>query len=60
MYDTDHVAYSQLEEIGKEITTQVKPKAVVVVSAHWEAAERDDGTDAIEVNFGEEEDIIHE
>lgn len=36
MFDTDHPAYTKLQEIGKEITTKVKPKAVVVFSAHWQ------------------------
>ena len=60
VFKTDHAAFAQLEKIGKEITTQVKPKAVVVLSAHWQAADREDGADVIEVNFGEEEPIIHE
>ncbi|KAI9737960.1 MAG: hypothetical protein M1834_009330 [Cirrosporium novae-zelandiae] len=37
MYETDHPAYSKLGEIGREITTKVKPNAIVVVSAHWQA-----------------------
>ncbi|KAH6630187.1 Extradiol ring-cleavage dioxygenase, class III enzyme, subunit B [Chaetomium sp. MPI-SDFR-AT-0129] len=36
-YDTKHPAYSVLQSIGKEITRKVKPKAVVVFSAHWQA-----------------------
>ena len=39
MFDTEHPAHKKLQEIGKEITTVVKPKAVVVFSAHW-AGER--------------------
>lgn len=45
MEDYDHPAYSKLQEIGKEITQQVKPKAVVVFSAHWQASRN-----SIEVN----------
>ena len=37
MFDYDHPAYRKLQEIGKEITTKVKPKAVVVFSAHRQA-----------------------
>ncbi|KAL8701310.1 MAG: hypothetical protein Q9201_004981 [Fulgogasparrea decipioides] len=39
VYDTDHPAYAKLQSIGKEITEKVKPKAVVVFSAHWQAGE---------------------
>lgn len=56
MYDIDHPAYSKLKEIGKEITTKVKPKSVVVFSAHWQA-ERDG---QIEVNTAETTDLIYE
>jgi hypothetical protein len=45
MEDYDHPAYSKLQEIGKEITQKVKPKAVVVFSAHWQASRN-----SIEVN----------
>jgi 4,5-DOPA dioxygenase extradiol len=55
MFDTEHPAHKKLQEIGKEITTVVKPKAVVVFSAHW-AGERD----VIEVNTSENADIIYE
>lgn len=53
-YDTNHAAYSVLQSIGKEIT-QMKPTAVVVFSAHWQA-----GRDAIEVNSAESTDLIYE
>ena len=55
MYDTEHPAHSKLQEIGKEITTKVKPKAVVVFSAHWQA-----GKNRIEVNTAEKTDLIYE
>lgn len=55
MYETRHSAYSVLQKIGKEITHKVKPKAVVVFSAHWEA-----GRDSIEVNTAENTDLIYE
>ena len=56
MYDVDHPVYPQLQKIGKEITTKVKPKAIVVFSAHWQA----DGSDRIEVNNQEKTDLIYE
>ncbi|KAF1824403.1 aromatic ring-opening dioxygenase LigB subunit [Dissoconium aciculare CBS 342.82] len=37
MEDYDHPAYSVLQTIGREITQKVKPKGVVVFSAHWQA-----------------------
>ncbi|KAI0838155.1 LigB-domain-containing protein [Hypoxylon sp. FL0890] len=54
-YRTDHPAYPVLQNIGKEITEKVKPKAVVVFSGHWEA-ERD----LIEVNSAEHTDLIYD
>ena len=39
-----------------EITTKVKPKAVVVFSAHWQASK----SDQIEVNTKEMTDLIYE
>lgn len=55
MYEKDHPAYSKLGEIGREITTKVKPRAVVVFSAHWQA-----GRDTIQVNNAEITDLIYE
>lgn len=55
MYDHEHPAYHKLGEIGKEITTKVKPRAVVVFSAHWQA-----GRDTIQVNTAEITDLIYE
>ncbi|KAF4335314.1 aromatic ring-opening dioxygenase subunit [Fusarium beomiforme] len=34
-YNTKHPVYPVLQRIGREITHKVKPKAVVVFSAHW-------------------------
>ncbi|KAL8732377.1 MAG: hypothetical protein Q9166_002775 [cf. Caloplaca sp. 2 TL-2023] len=56
MYDTEHPAYKKLKEIGKEITTKVKPKAVVVFSAHWQA----ERNGQIEINTAEMTDLIYE
>ncbi|GAB1732139.1 hypothetical protein NU195Hw_g8687t1 [Hortaea werneckii] len=37
MEETSHPAYAQLQQIGREITQKVKPKAIIVLSAHWQA-----------------------
>lgn len=47
--------YPVLQNIGKEITQKVKPKAVVVFSAHWQAK-----PDLIHVNNAIENDLIYE
>jgi len=41
-YRTEHPVYPVLQAIGKEITTRVKPKAVVVFSAHWQSPSADE------------------
>ncbi|CAL5868969.1 uncharacterized protein PFLUO_LOCUS3197 [Penicillium psychrofluorescens] len=55
MYDTEHPAYYKLAEIGREITHKVKPRAVVVFSAHWQG-----GRDTIHVNTAEMTDLIYD
>ncbi|KAJ5123058.1 hypothetical protein N7448_009155 [Penicillium atrosanguineum] len=55
MYDVEHPAYRKLGEIGREITTKVKPRAVVVFSAHWQG-----GKDTIYVNTAEMTDLIYD
>ncbi|KAL4883942.1 Extradiol ring-cleavage dioxygenase, class III enzyme, subunit B [Aspergillus karnatakaensis] len=55
MYDTEHPAYKELGKIGKEITTKVKPRAVVVFSAHWQA-----GRDTVQVNTAEMTELIYD
>jgi 4,5-DOPA dioxygenase extradiol len=55
MYDYEHPAYSKMQEIGREITTKVKPRAVVVFSAHWQT-----GKDIIQVNTSEDGDLLYE
>lgn len=55
MYDVEHPGYRKLGEIGREITTKVKPRAVVVFSAHWQG-----GRDTIYVNTAEMTDLIYE
>lgn len=53
MEDTQHPAHAKLQEIGREITQKIKPKAVVVFSAHWQG-ERD----VVEVNTAESQGLI--
>lgn len=55
MYDVEHPAHKKLVEIGREVTTKVKPRAVVVFSAHWQG-----GRDTIYVNTAEMTDLIYE
>ncbi|KAI1964721.1 hypothetical protein LOZ58_001408 [Ophidiomyces ophidiicola] len=55
MYQHDHSAYIKLQQIGREITQRVKPRAVVVFSAHWQA-----GKDTIQVNTAETTDLIYD
>jgi len=54
MENKDHPAYHQLASVGQEITTKVKPKAVVVFSAHWS------GGPAIKINVAEQTDLIYD
>lgn len=56
MYDTTHPVYSRLESIGREITQRVKPSAIVVFSAHWQA----DRPHIIEVNTSEHEPLLYD
>ena len=53
--NTNHPAYAELAAIGQEITTHVKPKAVVVFSAHWHG-----GPNKIKINVAEETDLIYD
>ncbi|TPX20276.1 hypothetical protein DIZ76_016164 [Coccidioides immitis] len=55
MYQHDHPAYRKLQQIGKEITTKVRPRAVVVFSAHWQG-----GRDTIQVNTAEITELIYD
>lgn len=54
-YNTKHPVYPVLQAIGKEITQKVKPKAVVVFSAHWQAEPNE-----IHLNNAEDTDLIYE
>ncbi|GAB7335269.1 hypothetical protein MBLNU13_g07678t1 [Cladosporium sp. NU13] len=53
--DYSHPAYAKLQAIGHEITHKVKPKAVVVFSAHWQG----DRT-AVEVNTATTQGLIYD
>ena len=55
MENTNHPAYAKMAEVGREITTKVKPKAIVVFSAHWQ-----DGPNTIKINTAEQTDIIYD
>ncbi|KAF2691250.1 Extradiol aromatic ring-opening dioxygenase [Lentithecium fluviatile CBS 122367] len=55
MENTAHPAYTKLSEVGREITTKVKPKAVVVFSAHWQG-----GPNQILINVAEETNLIYD
>ncbi|KAL2844968.1 Extradiol ring-cleavage dioxygenase, class III enzyme, subunit B [Aspergillus pseudoustus] len=55
MFEVDHPAYKELGKIGREITTKVKPRAVVVFSAHWQA-----GRDTVQVNTAELTELIYD
>lgn len=56
MYNTTHPAYAELVSIGTEITTHVRPKAVVVFSAHWQSP----SPSTILVNTGEAVPLIYD
>lgn len=53
--DTNHPAYAKLAAVGREITINVKPKAVVVFSAHWQG-----GPNTIKINVAEQTDLIYD
>lgn len=55
MFDTEHPVYPVLQQMGQEITQKVKPKAIVVFSAHWEASPIE-----IQVNTALMTDLIYE
>lgn len=55
MENAEHPAYAKLAAVGREITTKVKPKAVVVFSAHWQ-----DGPNKIMINVAEKTDLIYD
>ncbi|KAK9313192.1 Extradiol ring-cleavage dioxygenase, class III enzyme, subunit B [Lipomyces starkeyi] len=48
-------AFKMLRKIGKEIVEKIRPKAVVVFSAHWQGSR-----DQVEVNTAEMTDLIYD
>ncbi|KAK7751092.1 hypothetical protein SLS62_006921 [Diatrype stigma] len=54
-YNTRHPVYPILQNIGKEITQKVKPKAIVVFSGHWEGE-----PNTILVNKAEHTELIYD
>jgi len=55
MEDLDHPAALKLATYGREITQTIRPKAVIVFSAHWQA-----GPSNIEVNTAETLPLIYD
>ncbi|KAI5776580.1 Extradiol ring-cleavage dioxygenase, class III enzyme, subunit B [Geopyxis carbonaria] len=55
MFETEHPVYPKLQAMGREITQVVKPKAVVVFSAHWQAGRR-----RVEVNTAPLTELIYD
>ncbi|KAK4553046.1 hypothetical protein LTR86_009970 [Recurvomyces mirabilis] len=53
--DTAHPAYARLASVGREITERVRPKAVVVISAHWQ-----EHSDKIAINVAENPGLIYD
>lgn len=56
---TEHPAYAKLTAVGHEITTLVKPKAIVVISGHWQDDSLNDKSRA-KINVAEEADLIYD
>jgi hypothetical protein len=55
MEATTHPAYAKLASVGLEITTKVKPKAVLVFSAHWQ-----NSPTKIAINTAQKTDLIYD
>ncbi|KAI9727713.1 MAG: hypothetical protein M1828_005941 [Chrysothrix sp. TS-e1954] len=53
--NTNHPAFHKLGETGREITTKVKPKAIVVFSAHWQH-----GPNTVAINVAEKGELIYD
>jgi 4,5-DOPA dioxygenase extradiol len=56
IYDTTHPVHPQLRALGTEILHVVKPKAIVVFSAHWQAEQ----PNTIEVNTAETHPLLYD
>ena len=55
MENRSHPAFVKLGQTGREITQQVKPKAVVVISAHWQHSPH-----SAAINIQEQGEIIYD
>jgi 4,5-DOPA dioxygenase extradiol len=55
MENAEHPAYAKVAAVGREITTKVKPKAVVVCSAYWQG-----DPNKIMINVVEKTDLIYD
>lgn len=51
----DHFAFLKLGEIGREITTKVKSKVVVVFSTHWQH-----GPSTVAINVAKKTNLIYD
>ncbi|KAK9446740.1 Extradiol ring-cleavage dioxygenase, class III enzyme, subunit B [Limtongia smithiae] len=56
----DPGAFKMLRTIGAEIVNTIKPRAVVVISAHWQASSGSALSPAVEVNTAEMTDLIYD
>jgi 4,5-DOPA dioxygenase extradiol len=56
MHNVPHPAYARLALLSREIMTKVKPKAIIVFSAHWET----DRPGLIQVNTAVHEPLIYD
>lgn len=56
MYDSKHPVWPYMQAMGREITQKVKPKAIVVFSAHWQS----DLVGGIQINTSEEEPLLYD
>lgn len=56
MFETDHPVHARLQSIGLEITQTIRPSAIVVFSAHWQAQQ----SNTIEVNTSESEPLLYD
>ena len=55
MENRNHRAFKKLGDTGREITARVKPKAVVVFSAHWQH-----GPSTVAINVAEKGELIYD
>ncbi|ETN40021.1 uncharacterized protein HMPREF1541_04296 [Cyphellophora europaea CBS 101466] len=56
MYDRQHPVFPKLQSLGQEIMQKVRPKAIVVISAHWQSMV----PGAVQVNGAEHEPLLYD